>query len=164
MKFKKKVNQVIIMVSNMLLLVVAQLFISCSKEEVDIEPPVIHIDHNEAFPVSCAVIYAGHFFDLNMHVTDNVELGSFSISIHHSFNHHTHSTEDVFCPESPEKDPINPWVYIEVDDIPKGLKQFTIKKQINVPRNVDNGDYHLMIRVTDNKGWQTVKGIPIKIE
>ena len=35
--------------------------------------------------------------------------------------------------------------------------------EIKVPENVDSGDYHFMILLTDEEGWQTIKGLSIKI-
>nr|WP_229206214.1 DUF4625 domain-containing protein [Dyadobacter fermentans] len=36
-------------------------------------------------------------------------------------------------------------------------------QQIDVPADIDPGDYHFMIRLTDKEGWQTIRGISIKI-
>jgi hypothetical protein len=32
-----------------------------------------------------------------------------------------------------------------------------------VPAGVDDGDYHFMIRLTDEEGWQSIKGISVKL-
>ncbi len=148
-----------------LLALSATVLVSCAKEEsVDLEAPIIHLEMDESFPKSCAVVFAGAPFTLNMHVSDNVELGSFSLSVHHRFDHHAHSTEDEHCAESPEKEAVNPWQINEIIEIPAGSTSYTIKKQIQVPASIDTGDYHLMIRLTDQHGWQTVKGMSIRIE
>jgi len=34
---------------------------------------------------------------------------------------------------------------------------------ISIPANVDTGDYHFTIRVTDAAGWQSFEGISVKI-
>lgn len=38
-----------------------------------------------------------------------------------------------------------------------------IEKEIVVPASIDTGDYHLLLRLTDKQGWQTVKAVSIKI-
>jgi hypothetical protein len=35
--------------------------------------------------------------------------------------------------------------------------------EITIPNDVDEGDYHFMIRVVDVNGWQAMKGLSVKI-
>jgi hypothetical protein len=44
------------------------------------------------------------------------------------------------------------------------LKEYSATTEIDIPANVDLGDYYFMIRVSDQEGWQTLKGLSIKIE
>lgn len=137
--------------------------LSCSKEKVDMEYPEIFLDQAGAFPQPCAAVFAGAPFTLQFSVSDNVELGSFSLSIHHQFDHHSHTTEAEHCEAAPEKEAVNPWQYTETLTIPGGSKTYLIKKEIVVPASIDTGDYHLLLRLTDKQGWQTVKAVSIKI-
>nr|WP_244939634.1 DUF4625 domain-containing protein [Arcticibacter tournemirensis] len=33
-----------------------------------------------------------------------------------------------------------------------------------MPADADPGDYHFMIKLTDKEGWQTIKGLSIKLQ
>jgi hypothetical protein len=63
-----------------------------------------------------------------------------------------------------KKTPVKPFLFIQNYNIPAGLKQHEATAQIVVPADVDPGDYHFMIRLTDKEGWQTIKGLSIKIQ
>jgi hypothetical protein len=134
---------------------------SCSKDEKDDEKPVI--DMQQGFPLNCDTIYRGQNFSFRAVFTDNFELGAFSLDIHHNFDHHSHSTDLVECPTEPVKQPMNPMLLIRQFDIPDGIKRFEAEAEIFVPEDVDIGDYHFMVRLTDKTGWQTIRGISIKI-
>lgn len=95
--------------------------------------------------------------------TDNTALGSYSLDIHHNFDHHTHSTEVNNCTADPIKKPVNPLLYINSVTIPDGQKSYEAVQEITIPTDIDPGDYHFMIRLTDKEGWQTIKGLSIKI-
>lgn len=149
----------------LLVLLAATLLAGCSNEEQDIdtEYPEIDLSFEDAFPVQCSEIMRGNSFTFKARFSDNVALGSYSIDIHHNFDHHTHSTETVACEMEEEKDPVNPLLLIETHQIPGGPMEYTATQEINVPDDVDPGDYHLMIKLTDREGWQTIRGISIKI-
>lgn len=138
---------------------------SCSSDnaEIDTEYPVIVISAVGAFPVQCSTIERGKTFTFKATFTDNVELGSYSLDIHHNFDHHTHSTEVTTCETEAVKKPVNPMLFINNYTIPNGVKSYEATAQISIPADVDPGDYHFMIRLTDKEGWQTLKGLSIKI-
>lgn len=138
-------------------------FVSCSKSGQDDVYPVIDMSSAEAFPGYCDTIRAGETFVFRALLTDNAELGSYSLDIHNNFDHHSHSGSVEECPLGPVKVPVNPLVLIREFTIPAGLKTFEATDTIPVPQGVDPGDYHLVIRLTDREGWQTVKGIAIKV-
>ena len=92
-----------------------------------------------------------------------MELGSFNIEIHNNFDHHTHSTSAADCPLDEKKNAVNPWVYNESFDIPAGQKEYASAVDIKIPDNIDTGDYHFMLRLTDKVGWQELKAVSIKI-
>jgi hypothetical protein len=139
----------------------------CSKnneETKDTEYPVIDLSASNAFPTQCGVVKRGQSFTFRARVTDNAELGSVSVDIHHNFDHHTHSTEVQTCQMGAVKSPVSPFVLIRSYTIPTGLQSHDVVQSIDVPANVDAGDYHFLIRLVDKEGWQTIKGISIKIE
>jgi len=144
-------------------------FISCEKnEEIDKEKPSIDLSIQDAFPVNCDTIYFGEVFKLKVLLTDNIELGSYSIDIHHNFDHHSHSTEVTECSLGPVKDPVNPFTFIQDFTIPDGLKEYETDVSVTIPSQnanelYDEGDYHFFISLTDKEGWSVQKGLSIKM-
>ena len=138
---------------------------SCSSDnnEIDTEYPVIDISASNAFPIQCSEITRGQKITFRAKFTDNAALGSYSLDIHHNFDHHTHSTEVNNCVSDPIKKPVNPMLYINSVTIPNGQKAYEAVQEITIPSDIDPGDYHFMIRLTDKEGWQTIKGLSIKI-
>lgn len=136
---------------------------SKDKESIDTEYPVINITASDAFPKQCSVLKRGEKFNFRAQLSDNVQLGSVSIDIHHNFDHHTHSTEVDNCGADPIKTPVKPFLLIQSFSIPSGQKTYHINEELSVPTDVDPGEYHFMIRLTDKEGWQTIKGLSIKI-
>lgn len=140
-------------------------FTACSKDDdsVDTEYPTIDLSVAHAFPVQCSQIKRGEKITFRALFNDNAELGSYSLDIHHNFDHHNHSTEVNECSSDPMKNPVNPMLYINSVTIPNGLKSYQAAQEILIPQDIDPGDYHFLIRLTDKEGWQTIKGISIKI-
>jgi len=136
---------------------------SCENGDKDMEKPVIDNSFAGAFPKNCDTIYTGQTFYFRARFTDNAGLGSFSIHIHNNFDHHSHSTDVEACSLDPVKIPENPFSLIEGHDIPHGLKKYEADVAITVPPDVDTGDYHFFISLTDVTGWRAEKGISIKI-
>lgn len=140
---------------------------SCKKEHqasIDTEYPVITLNTANAFPLQCSIVKRGEQFVFRAGLSDNVALGSVSVDIHHNFDHHSHSTEVNDCQSDPVKTPLKPFLLIKSFTIPAGLKTYEIAEAITVPADVDPGDYHFLIRLTDQTGWQTIKGLSIKIQ
>lgn len=140
---------------------------ACSKkdqEAIDTTYPEIDVLTNSAFPKQCSEIQRGQSFTAKIHVSDNKELGSVSIDIHHNFDHHSHSTEVAACNMEPIKTPVKPMVLIQTIPVPGNQTDYVAEQVINIPVDVDPGDYHFLIRVTDKEGWQTIKGLSIKIK
>ena len=142
---------------------------SCiEKEEIDKTEPEIDLTLSGAFPQNCDTLYFGEAFPFKIRFTDNVELGSFSIDIHHNFDHHSHSTEVTECVLDPIKEPVNPFTMIEDYAIPEGAKLYEPELPIVVPSGngsglYDEGDYHLFISLTDKEGWSAQMGLSIKM-
>ncbi|QDH81659.1 DUF4625 domain-containing protein [Echinicola soli] len=148
-------------------IIVATLFLSsCGDDEkpgIDTEYPEIVVTES-SFPLQCSVLERGSTVQFRASFKDNVELGGFSLDIHHNFDHHTHSTEVNDCGLDPVKTPVDPMLFIQTYTIPSGLKAYEGTAEIEIPEDIDPGDYHFMIRVTDQEGWQTIQGLSIKIE
>lgn len=151
-----------------MLLSCAAIISGCSKEEdkspIDETYPVIDITAANAFPKQCSEIERGSKFTLRATFSDNVELGSVSVDVHHNFDQHSHSTEVNSCAMEAKKTAVKPFLLIQDFPIASGLRQHVLEQEIDVPADVDAGDYHFLIRVTDKAGWQTIKGISIKLK
>jgi hypothetical protein len=140
------------------------LFSMCAKEDdKDTEYPVIDVSSPGAAPQNCDTVYRGQTFATKAFFSDNEELGAYSIDIHENFDHHTHSADIEECDLDPIKDPVNPFKYIDSFDIPAGSKEYSMSQDIFIPADVDPGDYHFMIRLTDRAGWQSLYGLSIKV-
>jgi hypothetical protein len=145
------------------------LFTSC-EEKVDIDKikPTIDTEYVDAFPSYCDTLYFGETVNLKAYFTDNVELGAYSIDIHHNFDHHSHGHKIEECYLAPKKQPINPLVFLEDYEIPAGLNEYKVNMPVSIPSTndsgqFDEGDYHFQIFVTDKEGWSTPLGLSIKI-
>lgn len=151
---------------NFLIVLVGLLIAGCGKKDnkVDETPPVIDLSIAGAFPVQCSEITRGTTFEFKARFTDNVELGSYGLDIHHNFDQHSHSTETETCEEDAPKTAVSPFLLVKNFTIPAGNTSYDATTSVEVPADVDPGDYHFMIKVTDKQGWQTLRGISIKIK
>lgn len=140
--------------------------LSCGDgdDSKDMAKPSIDMTRESAFPKNCVILYRGETFSFKATFTDNVELGNYNIEIHNNFDHHSHSTDDVECELEPKKKPVNPWVYNQDFPIPAGKTIFEADNTISIPADIDTGDYHFMVRLTDKAGWQQLKAVSIKIK
>ena len=116
-----------------------------------------------ANPIDCQVYHRGETIPFSYVFTDNDELGKYNIEVHHNFDHHPHSTSATTCSMDAIKEAQNPWVFNQDFNIPDGQKSFSAREDIKIPTNIDTGDYHFMIRLTDKAGWQQIKSVAIKI-
>ena len=158
MKIKMKMFKRISFLLSLMMLVSA-----CNGDDVDMEYPVIDDENVEASPQQCDTYLLGDTIKVVLKLSDNEELGNYNIEIHSNHDHHTHSTSSVDCELESETEPINPWVFNRSYSIPTGMKQFTVRENIVVPMDVDMGDYHFMVRVTDRAGWQQYRSVAIRI-
>lgn len=141
------------------------LFIGCGNEEDEIDTikPVIDMSMAGASPTPCDTAFNGQDMVFRAVFTDNVELGSYNIELHHNFDHHTHGSHADLCPMDPDSDPVNPFYFNENYSIPSGLNEYEANVTIPIPADVDTGDYHFMVKVTDAEGWQSWQSVSIKI-
>lgn len=136
---------------------------ACSKTETDETYPVIDMSGNQQFPHDCDTLYIGESFAFRAMFSDNRELGAYSLDIHQNFNHHSHSSSSEQCSLDPVKTPVNPFLHIRENSIPAGSMAYQSKDSVFIPSGVDPGDYHMMVRLTDRAGWQTLRGVSVKI-
>lgn len=127
------------------------------------QKPVITMNGGEYFPQNCASLKRGERFTFRATFSDNEELGNYNIEVHHNFDHHTHSTDGETCETDEKKTPVNAWVFNRDYAIPAGMKTFEANSEIAVPADVDTGDYHFMVRLTDKAGWQQLIAYSVKI-
>lgn len=140
--------------------------LACSSDgdEKDMEKPKINMSSSIASPQNCAIFYRGEKIFFKATFSDNQELGNYNVEIHQNFDHHSHSTDAVECDLEPKKAPIKPFVYNKDFSIPNGKVVFEANDEITIPADIDTGDYHFMVRVTDKAGWQELKAVSIKIK
>lgn len=145
-------------------MVLTGLLWGCSKSEIDDVPPVIIMNDPLHFPQVCDTVYIGETFTFRSTFTDNKELGAYSIDIHHNFDHHSHSTEAEECELDPPKTPTeNVFLFIQSYTIPDELKTYEAEASIEIPADADTGDYHFFLALTDKEGWQSIRGVGIKV-
>ena len=160
-------------------LAVFTLFVSCNKTDRDETQPVITNMGITANPVNCQVYHPGDTIPFCYQFEDDVELGSFNIEIHSNSDHHSHSTEsddhgheggecahehDHEEHEHEHAAGQQPWVFNQDYEIPIGLRSYLARVNIPIPKDIAEGDYHFMIRLTDQAGWQQLKAVAIIIE
>jgi hypothetical protein len=139
-------------------------FSACGDDDRDMDKPAITTDGIVASPSDCDSYRHGDTIHFCYRFTDNVELGNYNIEIHHNFDHHTHSTSAAECPQEQDKTPVSPWVYNRSFAIPAGSSSYVARVKIVIPATIDTGDYHFMIRLTDQAGWQQLRSMAIKIK
>lgn len=150
-----------------LLIVASTLLFACSGE-VDTEKPSIDLTAADAFPKSCETLYFDEPFTVKWLLTDNVELGSYNIDIHHNFDQHNHSTEFEKCDLDDVKTAVNPYTFIQDYSIPEGSSDYNTEVSLTLPASdgtnlYDEGDYHFQLKVTDQEGWSKMVGLSVKI-
>ena len=136
---------------------------SDDETQKDMQQPVISDQGIVANPIDCQQYHRGDIIPFHYVMTDDQELGNYNIEIHNNFDHHTHSTSSVECPMDAKKEPVKPWVYNQDFQIPAGQRSYTARHDIAIPADIDPGDYHFMIRLTDQAGWQQLHAVAIKI-
>lgn len=159
------VYQILKIMKKYLIFIVAALT-ACEGDDptVDTEYPTINKGFAEAFPVVCSELERGKTYTFKARFTDNQELGSYSFDIHNDFNHHNHTGEVKECSPEPEKVPVKPMLFVENYTIPAGLKEFEAKVDVVIPADVDIGDYHFVIKLTDQSGWASFERMSLKIK
>ena len=140
------------------------LLASCySEEDSDIDEQKPTISLNSGFPQSCEELKRGETYTFRATAADNLELASYSLNIHHNFDHHTHDDQGASCELNAVKASENPMIFMENYSLEEGLTSYEINLVIEIPNDVDTGDYHCAYSVTDVTGWQARTSVDIKI-
>lgn len=137
---------------------------SCSNgddADVDDEKPTISLAGG--FPQSCSELKRGDTYTFKAQVDDNLELASYSLDVHHNFDHHTHDDQGSNCELGDKKDADNPMIFMENYTIEEGRTSYEINISLTIPQDADVGDYHCAYSVTDVTGWQGRTSVDIKI-
>ena len=140
--------------------------VSCSSSddtEIDEEKPTITINYTDGFPQACEILERGQTYIFKALATDNVALAAYSLDLHHNFDHHTHDDQDAECELDDIKSAVNPLIYMENFSIENGGQSYELSITIDIPNDIDTGDYHCSYSVTDETGWQSRTSIDIKI-
>lgn len=149
-----------------LLSLVILLLASCSSDDdtdKDEQKPTITINYDDGFPKACTELVKGQTYVFRAKVTDNKALASYSLDIHNNFDHHTHDDQGAVCDLDPEKQAINPLIFMENFPIENSPTSYEIKIDITIPNDIDTGDYHCQYSVIDETGWHSKTSIDIKI-
>ena len=148
-------------------LVFGSLFIaSCSSDNdsvKDEERPTITVDYSAGFPQGCETLQRGETYTFTARVTDNLALASYSLDLHHNFDHHTHDDQGATCDLEPVKTAVNPLIYMENFSLDNSPTEYEIQIEVSIPEDIDTGDYHCAYSVTDETGWQSRTSIDIEI-
>ena len=132
--------------------------VACSSNDdtvKDTAKPVITDEGITANPVDCQVYNRGESISFRYRFTDNQELGNYNLEIHNNFDHHTHGTQGQSCELDQKKEATKNAFYYNKDfSIPSGSKETA----------AEPGDYHFVIRVTDQTGNQQIRAMAIKIK
>ncbi|PKD21666.1 hypothetical protein APR41_01385 [Salegentibacter salinarum] len=138
------------------------LITSCSEDDdanMDTQAPEISI----ADPVEEEEIAPGGEIHFDAIFTDNVELASFKLEVHNSFDDHTHASVKQSESEN------NPWSYNEVFEIEAGNTIHEAHMHIPVPAEINGqpiseGHYHFGVFVTDTAGNESQAFLELHIE
>lgn len=141
------------------------LAVSCSSSDSvkDEEKPTITINYDGGFPQACQILQRGETYSFKAQTTDNLALASYSLDIHHNFDHHTHDDQQESCDLEATKTAANPLIFIENYAIEAAVTSYEISISVTIPNDIDTGDYHCSYSVTDETGWQSRTSIDIKI-
>ena len=149
--------------SRLLLGFFALAFVFCTETEIDEEKPTITVNYSGGFPQTCENLSRGQSYTIKAKVADNLGLASYSVEMHHNFDHHTHDDQEGACELAPITTAINPLNFTESDQLPEGLTSYEMLVDLVIPDGVDTGDYHLALFVTDVTGWQAKTSVDVKI-
>jgi len=138
---------------------------SCGRdtEEIDTEKPVVSINYQNGFPQPCTTLKRGNTYTIRAMATDNVGIASYSIDIHHNFDHHTHDDQPETCILDPKKPAVKPMIYMQNFTTENAGKTYEIIREITIPSDADTGDYHCQFSVIDKTGWQGRTSVDLKI-
>lgn len=139
---------------------------ACDKgddTEKDLQKPTISGDGIVASPIDCQQYKRGETLPVSYLFADNRELGEYTLEVHNNFDHHNHDKHNTSCEKDKDKTPVNPWVFKKTYKIPNKQKTYTARQDLSIPTDIDTGDYHFMIYLTDATGHMQTLPVSIKI-
>jgi hypothetical protein len=134
--------------------------VQCKKDENEESnfPDILVIS-----PGNCDTIYTGSFLNFEASFSGNFELNAYAIDVHNNFDQHIHQGSDLNCRQSAKKNSMNPFIHLQLYDIPANSTNYTASFLINIPESIDTGDYHVYVRVVNEQGYQTNRNVTVKI-
>ena len=134
----------------------AFLLAACEENETDSTAPTIHIESpadHDAFTPGETLTFAAVF-------SDNVELRSYKIDVHHNSDGHSHGRlahEDG-----------HPWDFTQTGSFEPGTKETQVTHAIAIPAIIDgeevaSGEYHLAVFCTDAAGNENQAFVEIEL-
>ncbi len=152
-------------ITSIIFIMIALAIASCNKDdENDTQKPEIDMQFAGAFPTPCDTIYRGEIFTFKAVFTDNRALKAFNLELHHNFDRHTHGSHNETCPMDAVKSPVNPFYFNQNFEIPADSKTYDAVVAVEIPADVDTGDYHFMVKLTDAEGWQSWQSVSVKVD
>lgn len=142
------------------------LMVACEEKEEtkDNIPPAIGGADSWVNPINCAVYRLGETLHVRYELTDNVELGKYSIEVYNNFQPSNRAAAEVKCQHEPQTATVYPWAFVDNGTIPAGQTKYVLDKTYDIPTDRDEGDYCLKINVSDKAGKQSEKIIEFKIK
>lgn len=133
-----------------LILLIGIFLTSCSNDDdnADTTPPTITIIE----PHEDEIFDAGTTMHAEITFSDNVELASYKIDIHHAGDGHGHGGRNI----------MEEWDY-EVEGALFG-EDYTLHSEIAIPEDAEEGEYHFGVFALDTSGNETVVWSEIIIE
>jgi|GEM_PF-661317 len=114
-------------------------------------------------PTNCDTIYTGDFLNFEATFSGATALSAYAIDIHNDFDQHIHQGTDLNCKPSAKKNVSNPFIYLQLYEIPANSLSYQTSVLINIPESIDTGDYHVNVRLANELGYQTNSNVTIKI-
>lgn len=114
-------------------------------------------------PTNCDTIYTGDFLDFEATFSGATALSAYAIDIHNDFDQHIHQGSDLNCKPSAKKNASNPFIYLQLYDLPPNTTLYKASLLINIPESIDTGDYHVYVRLANIDGYQANSNVTIKI-
>ncbi len=128
------------------------------NDDFDTDAPTLSVD----FPRPCDTVYLGEEMRFKASFADNEAVKSYKLNMHHNFDHHTHGDHEEICHMDEIKTANKPFLKNWVVNLSEG-ESITTDTSFTIPKGYDEGDYHVLLYITDINGNQGWTGISVKL-